>query len=222
MIKVLKHLFVVFLPNPIKIFIYNKYFDWDVHKTARIGFSFICADKVKIGAHTRIGHFNMIKNLEIFEIGEHSFIGNFNCANALPVGSKIHFQGEKDRVQALIIGDHSSVVKKHYFDCNNKIEIGRHTTIAGHGCSFFTHSINVEENRQETKKITIGHYCMVGACSVVTRGAILPDCSILAANSTLHKPYDKTHSLYSGVPAKAVKDLSPDSKFFHRENGFVD
>ncbi len=219
--KLLKYGFVVFLPNPIKIFLYNKFFGWEIDKTAKIGLSFISAKKVKMGAHSKIRHLNVIRNVELLQMGESASIGNMNAITALPLGRKTHFQDEIDRAPALILGDHSAIVKNHFFDCNNTIEIGHHSIVAGHRTSFFTHSINVESNRQETKKITIGDYCMIGAHSVVTRGAILPDCSILAANSTLHKPHDKTHSLYSGVPAVAVKELNPESKFFHREKGFV-
>ena len=63
---------------------------------------------------------------------------------------------------------------------------------------------------------------MVGAHSVLTRGAVLPDCSVLAANSTLHKAFEQTHMLYSGVPAKPVKELDPEGLFFKRKVGFVD
>lgn len=212
---------VVFLPNALKIFIYNKFFGWEIDRTAKIGLSFIHAKKVKMGAYSKIRHLNIIRNLELLEMAENATIGNLNSVSALPLGSKKHFSHEKNRSQSLIIGKYGAIVKGHFFDCNNTITIGSYTIIAGFGSAFFTHSINVENNRQETAPIHLGNYCMVGAKSVITRGAILPDCSILAANSTLHKAFDKTHTLYSGVPAVATKKLNPDSKYFKREVGFV-
>lgn len=214
--------FIALLPNKIKIFIYNNLFNWEIDKTARIGWSFIHAEKVKIGKNVRIGHFNVVKNLELFEVGDHSVIENLNSMSALPFGSTKHFQGEKDRFQAFILGSHAAIVKSHYFDCNNTIRIGNYSIMAGMGSAFFTHSINIKNNKQETGKITVGDYSMVGAHCVLTRGANLPDCCVLGANSTLHKHFDETHKIYSGIPAEPVKDLDPTGKFFNRDVGFVD
>lgn len=211
----------VFLPNTLKVIYYRKMFGWDISDNVKIGFSYIKASNVILSCGAKIGHFNVIKNLENFEIGENSKIGHFNKFNALEIRSNIHFEDEKNRTQSFIIGKECGITKSHYFDCNNLIKIGNFTIIAGHGCSFFTHSINIEKNRQETAPIYIGNYCMVGACSIITRGATLPDCSVLAANSTLHKAFEKTHTLYSGVPAMPLKDLNPESKYFHRDIGFV-
>jgi acetyltransferase-like isoleucine patch superfamily enzyme len=213
---------MMLMPNRVKIFLYNKLFGWEIDKTAKIGLSYLHVEKAKMGANTRIGHLNIIKNLERFEMGECSTLGNMNVVSALPLGSEIHFKHEEGRVQALIMGKHTDIVKNIFLDCNNKITIGDYTIIAGAGTSFFTHSINIERNRQESGPITLGSHSMVGADSVLTRGAVLPDCSVLAANSTLHKAFDQTHMLYSGVPAKPVKELNPEGLFFKRKVGFVD
>ncbi|PCJ95747.1 MAG: hypothetical protein COA45_12025 [Zetaproteobacteria bacterium] len=215
-------LLLVFLPSPIKIYIYNKFLGCDIHKTAKIGMSYICVRKIKMGAGARIRHLNIIKNLELLELGEVASIGNMNSITAVPSLSRMHFKNEKDRYPALIMGEHSAIVKKHFFDCNNTISIGKYATIAGLGSVFFTHGINLEDNRQELNKIKIGDYSMVSACSVITKGAVLPDCSILGANSTLHKAFSQSHTLYSGVPAQAVKKLDANFKYFHREVGYVE
>lgn len=213
---------LVFLPSPIKIYIYNKFLGCDIHKTAKIGVSCICVRKIKMGAGARIRHLNIIKNLELLDLGEAASIGNMNSFTAIPSSSSMHFKNEKNRYPALIMGEHSAIVKKHFFDCNNTISIGKYSTIAGLGSVFFTHGINLEENKQESNKIQIGDYCMVFACSVITKGAVLPDCSILGANSTLHKEFSETHTLYSGVPAQMVKKLDVNFKYFHRDIGYVE
>ncbi len=210
------------LPNILKRVIYTKVLGWEIHKTAKIGFSFIHAQKVKMGAGTKIKHFNVIRNLELLDMRDHACIGNSNIMSALPLESTRHFGTEDNRVQALIMGEYSAIIKKHYFDCNNTITIGHHSIIAGFGSAFFTHSINLMDNQQETKEIHISNYCMVGALSVITKGAVLPECCVLTANSTLHKAYDQTHTLYSGVPAVPVKTLDTACKYFYRETGFVD
>ena len=210
------------MPTIIKRFFYTVFFKWEIHKTAEIGISFIRAKHVKMGPYSSIKNFNVIRNLELLEVGEGSMIGKFNNINAIPLGSTRHFVEEANRKQAFIMGKHTDIVKGHFFDCNDTITIGDFTIIAGFGTAFFTHSINVETNRQETRKINIGSYCMIGAKSVVTRGGVLPDYSILAANSTLHKPFDESYMIYSGVPAKPMKKLEEDAKYFSRTKAFVD
>lgn len=221
-LKSLFLLLIVALPWKLKILIYNKIFGHEIDATARIGFSYINVEKLKMGPYARIGHMNAFTGLALLELETHAFIGNLNRANALPRGSNIHFQEVTERFPSLVVGAHTAIVKGHFFDCNSAIVIGHHSLIAGQGCVFFTHGIDIEQNRQKTAPISIGSYCMVTTCCVVTKGAALPDFSILGANSTLHKAFDTPYMLYSGVPAQPVKALNPSSAFFHREKGRVD
>lgn len=69
--------------------------------------------------------------------------------------------------------------------------------------------------------VRIGQYCFVGAACVILKGAVLPDFSILAANSTLHRAFDESYGLYSGVPAQRVRALDHDCAYFHRTIGYV-
>jgi acyl-[acyl carrier protein]--UDP-N-acetylglucosamine O-acyltransferase len=219
--KTILYLAISVLPGPLKRFIYNQFLGHEIHHTARIGLSFVQAKKIKMGPNSCIGSFNVIRNLELLSLGENSTIGKHNRASALPLGSNIHFMDEQDRYPALIIGRHTDITGKHVFDCNNTITLGDFTIVAGQGTLFYTHGINVKTNRQESGKISIGNYCMIGASCVVIKGAVLPDCSVLAANSTLHKAFDQTYMLYSGVPAQPVKQFSASSEYFHRKTGYV-
>jgi hypothetical protein len=45
---------------------------------------------------------------------------------------------------------------------------------------------------------------------------------VLAAGSTLARAFDEPFTLYSGVPAAAVKSLDKDYAYFSRTRGFVD
>lgn len=222
--KIFLHAFYFFLaifPSRLKCFVYNQFLGCEIHRTARIGFSLILAKKIVMGPHACIKHFNIIRNLDCLELGEAALIGNFNRVTCLPWGATRHFQMEENRRQALVLGRHAAIVGRHFFDCNNAILIGEYALIAGAGSSVFTHGINIQHNRQESGPVTIGKYCMIGAHSVILKNASLPDYSVLAANSTLHKAYTQTHTLYSGVPAVPVKALDPESKFFHRKEGYV-
>jgi acetyltransferase-like isoleucine patch superfamily enzyme len=50
----------------------------------------------------------------------------------------------------------------------------------------------------------------------------MPDYCVLGAGAVLPRPVVDTHTLYAGVPARAVKKLPPDWKYFTREAGFVE
>tara|TARA_R110002095_G_scaffold154534_5_gene134305 strand:- start:7080 stop:7748 length:669 start_codon:yes stop_codon:yes gene_type:complete len=222
MIKLLLSLFIAVLPNAVKRYVYNHFFGYDIHPTASIGLSLINVKNVKMGPHARIKHFCVIKGLECLEIGAYGSIGVLNRFSGVPLSETSFFQAKKDRYPALIMGEHSAIVSRHYFDCNDTITIGRFTTIAGLGCAFWTHGINIKDNVQETAPIEIGDYCLVSARVVVIKGAKLPDYSVLGANSTLHKAYDKPYTLYSGVPAVPVTTLDSSYAYFHRKKGAVD
>lgn len=209
------------LPNRLKIVIYNRLLKCDIHHTARLGLSYVKVKKIKMGPRTTIKSFCFIKNLELIEMGEKASIGRFNKITAMALTDKRNFQNESDRYPALIMGKNAAIVSNHYLDCNNKITIGDYTIVAGSGTAFFTHSINIEKNIQETSPIEIGHYCLISSRCVIVKGAKLPNYSVLGANSTLHKPYTEPYTLYSGVPAVPIKKYDPRSAYFARTVGFV-
>ncbi|OFW88909.1 MAG: hypothetical protein A3B66_06950 [Alphaproteobacteria bacterium RIFCSPHIGHO2_02_FULL_46_13] len=215
-------LMVAALPSRLKIIFYNQFMGGDIHPSAKIGFSLIDAKKIKMGANASIGHLNIIRGLELLDMGENSIILKQNSITALALGDTVQFAAEHDRFPALILGAHSAIVSKHFLDCNNTIVIGHHTTIAGLGTAFFTHGINIGQNRQESAPIRIGDYCMVGAMCCILKNSQMPDYSVLAAGSTWRGGFDTPYALYSGVPAAHIKNLNPESLYFHRAVGYVD
>jgi acetyltransferase-like isoleucine patch superfamily enzyme len=94
--------------------------------------------------------------------------------------------------------------------------------VAGARSQILTHAIDFKRNRQVSAPVRIGRYCFVGTACVVLKGARLPECSVLAAGSTLARAYDETFTLYSGVPALPVKALDRDAEYFRRTRGHVD
>lgn len=209
------------LPSKLKILVYNEFLNCDIHPTARLGFSYIKVKSIKMGPNTTIKSLCLIKNLELLEMGAKASIGRFNKISAMPLSEKRNFQSETNRFPALIMGRNAAIVSHHYFDCNNQITIGDFTIVAGSGTAFFTHSINIEKNLQETLPIEIGKYCLISSRCVIVKGAKLPDYSVLGANSMLHKTYTEPYCLYSGVPAVPIKQYDPNSAYFTRTVGFV-
>ena len=120
-----------------------------------------------------------------------------------------------------MLSAHSAITNRHIVDCTERIRIGAFTTIAGFASQLLTHSINLENSRQEANPITIGDYCFIGTNCVLLGGSSLPDYSVLGAKSLLNRNCRDSYFLYGGVPAKPIKALPPTTRYFQRESGYV-
>lgn len=210
------------LPWPLKRFMLVQFFKFEIHPSARIGLSWIYPKKLIMDSDSNIGHFNVAVHLDLISIGKHSSIARENWITGFSSNTNSkHFSHQKDRESNLIIGEHSAITKKHHIDCTNMIKIGNFVTIAGYSSQLLTHSINVELNIQDSHPIIIGDYCFVGTASTILGGSDLPSYCVLGANSLLNKAFSISYRLYGGNPAKEIKELSKDFKYFNREVGFV-
>lgn len=212
---------LAFLPSCLKRQVYNRFLGADIHPSAYVGFSYIRVGKLILGENAHIGHLNYICNLDSFELKRKASVGKLNKFTAQNRLKQRNFRQESTRSPSFAMGAHSSVVSGHYFDCNNHIELGDFTIVAGAGTTFYTHGINIEKNLQESSPIIIGSYCMIAGKNIVIKGSKLPDRCVLAAGSLLNKPYNESFTLYAGVPARPVKTIPKDSIYFHRDIGFV-
>ncbi|MCX6082315.1 MAG: acyltransferase [Chloroflexi bacterium] len=221
MAKLLISMFLLFFPWKIRRIMFNFLFGYCIHQTAKIGFSIIIPDKLVMGANAQIGHLSFCKGLRLLELGDNCIIGNLNWISGLALNDRKYFQYKNDRNPSLVLGAHSAVTSRHLFDCTDRVEIGRFSTIAGHGSQFLTHSINLEENKQKCHGIKIGDFCFVGTASVILSNTELPSYSILGAASLLNKKYFDKYYLYGGVPARPIKRLGEDWQYFQRTEGVV-
>lgn len=214
---------IIFLPWALRRLILIKIWKYDIHSTASIGFAFIYPKKLTMAKGSKIHHFNVAINLESIILGENSSINRSNWITGFPekaVGHK-HFQHQKDRKSQLVLGKEASITKRHHLDCTNRITIGDYSTIAGYSSQFLSHSINIQENIQDSYPIHIGDYCFVGTNSVILGGSKLPSYSVLGAKSLLNKSFEEEYYLYAGVPAKPTKPINKDAKYFHRDSRFI-
>lgn len=209
------------LPWKLRRIALNKWFGYNIHPTARIGFAWIFPKQLVMAEKTRIDHFAVAVNLLRIEMKAHSKIGRNNWITGFPQGHPKHFTHQPERKPVLIMGESSAITKHHHIDCTNLIEIGAFCTIAGYYSQILTHSINLMENRQDSAPIYIGDYAFVGTNVVILGGARLPAYSVLGAKSLLNKDYTEEWMLYAGVPAKPVQQIPADAKYFHRKDGFV-
>jgi len=214
-------LLTLWLPWPLRRRVLNFACGYSLAPGTRVGFSVVACTHLRMEPGARIGHFNVIKGARL-EMRECATIGDFNWIAGLPRGSSRHFGSEIGRDPALCLGRHAALTSRHFLDCSNRIDIGEFATIAGARSQILTHAIDLRSNLQVSAPVSIGRYCFVGTACVVLKGAGLPDCSVLAAGSTLARGYEETFTLYSGVPATPVKALARDGAYFSRVRGFVD
>lgn len=213
---------IVFLPWKLKRWFLIKIWKYEIHPTAKIGFSWVFPEKLIMEKYSKIDHLNVAVHLGSIVLGDYSKVGRSNWITGFPasIESK-HFSHQKYRKSELIIGKHSAVTKNHHIDCTNTIRIGDFVTVAGYNSQFLTHSIDIYEGRQDSKPILIGDYCFISTGVKILGGAALPDFSVLAAGAVLNKSFSDGWIIYGGVPAKPIKDIDKSSKYFSREKGFV-
>lgn len=218
----LKKIFSFFLPWSLRRPYLNYFFGYDISPKAKIGLAWVFPKKLVMKPYSKISHFTVAIHLDYIELSEFVSIGRSNWITGFASGTNSkHFKHQPKRSSQLLVGAHSAITKNHHLDCTNTLSIGSFVTIAGYQSQFLTHSIDVMHNRQDSKPIHIGDYCFISTNVVVLGGSVLPSHSLLAAKALLNKAYDASWTLYGGVPAKAIKEISKDASYFTRKDGFV-
>jgi len=117
----------------------------------------------------------------------------FNSLTGLSIGHNV-FLGHRAVIIALDL------------EIGDEVLIGPNVVISGGNHSFLNTSYRFGPHL--VKKIIIGNGAWIGANCVVTAGSVLPNRSVLAAGSVLTKVFDQQDSLYAGVPAKLLKQIT--------------
>jgi hypothetical protein len=211
----------LFLPWAVRRAVLRRFMGYEIADTSRIGLSWIYPKKLVLEAGARIGHLTICKDIDLLQVGESASIGNLNWITGFPSGPAAHFEHQPNRRPELILSRHSAITNRHLIDCTERIQIGAFTTVAGFATQLLTHSINLENSRQEAYPISIGAYCFVGTNCVLLGGSALPDYSVLGAKSLLNHSQVECYFLYGGVPAKAIKSLPATYRYFQRQSGYV-
>lgn len=221
--RLLLQLCIMPLPWVIRRSIYKLLFEADFATGSYIGRSLLMnVGAITMAEGSRIGHFNMIRNLDHLSLGKGAIIGTFNWIAGLRTGSGVRFfSGFPGRRSVLELGDQSAIVARHIIDCTDAVTIGEFTTVAGHRSQLITHSIDLDSNQQSCAPIAIGSYCFLGTAVVIVKNSVLPDHSALGAGSVVTRKLEEPWSFYAGNPACKIKDLSKDAKYFSRTRGFV-
>lgn len=213
----------LFMPWPLRRVLLIHVLGYKIHRSARIGFSLICPKLLEMGPGSIIGHLTLCKRgVSLLRLGEGAMIGNLNWITAVPLQGTPYFKDDVNRRTELVVHDQAAITTRHFVDCTTAVSIGRFSTFAGCRSIILSHSIDLINCKQSSSPISIGEYCFIGAAAVLLPGAALPDYSVLGANSLLNKSYTEPYFLYAGSPARPIKQLPSDFKYFTRTVGFVD
>lgn len=101
----------------------------------------------------------------------------------------------------------------HYIKIGNKVNVQDNATLH---CTYQKHPLNIGNN------VSIGHNAIVHGCTIkdnvlIGMGAIVMDACVVESNSiiaagavVLEGTHVESGSVYAGVPAKKVKDITPE------------
>lgn len=197
--------------------------NFQIDKTAYISrWSLIMPRRLEMKPRSFIGPCTLCKGLDLLRIEEFGYIGALNWITAFPSGTESHhFDLDPERKPRLVIERHAAITNRHLIDCTDEVALGAFSIFAGFRSQILTHSVDLNESRQRCKPVRIGHHCFVGTACVCLGGSSLPDKSVLGAHSLLNKEHDKAGYLYGGVPAKPIKALNWEAKYFSRQTGFI-
>lgn len=195
------------------------FFNYEIHPSARIGFSWVFPDKLFMGENSSIGHLNVVKGLSSLVLKDHALINRLNWITGHPIGCKLYFKCNKNRSPDLEIGEHAAITNRHLIDCTDRIEIGKYSIIAGFRSQLLTHGIDFSESAQKSSPIKIGQYCFIGTSSVLLKGTVIPDFSVVGAMSLVNKKHSEEWTLYAGVPAVNKATLDSSLAWFKRSVG---
>ena len=218
-------LIILLLVAPLPWFIRRIVFTWGfgfkLGKGTYIGPSLLDTQSLEMAEGSRIGWFNIVRNMESVVLGNKARLGTFNWIAGFRSRQSVHFGKFPGRRSALEIQDAAAITARHLIDCTDRIVIGRFSTVAGHRSQFLTHGIDFRENMQACAPIIIGEYCFIGTGSILLKGVQVPDCTVIAAGSVVSQKIDQGGYIYAGNPAAQLRPIDRDSGYFTRETGVV-
>ncbi len=214
--RVLNLFLGLFPSSRVKNFMLNR-LGHRIHSSASVAPNFIVGStRLELAPNSRIGPFNVLRNLVVLQLGEGAEIGQWNWLSAAPLLIEARHSPSSGRVT---VGAESAITSRHYFDASGGIEIDEFVTVAGARSVFMSHGIDVTDAVLDSAPITIGRYAMVGGSCSFLLGAHVPEYSVVAMGSVVIAGLTEGRSLYAGVPARLKKPV--DGKYFERTSGPV-
>ncbi|KZS41442.1 hypothetical protein AWE51_22325 [Aquimarina aggregata] len=171
--------------------------------SAKIGFVFLCVDKLILGPKVTIGHFNFIyiKNLTIEDEGyigklnvikgplscvfkKRGAIGNLNFIKRSAIGITY---GEA----RLELGELTKLTTRHYIDVTRDIIFGDFSILAGSGSQMWTHGyVHGQSGAERIRvdgEIKVGNNVYIGSRCIFNPGVLIGDGVTVGGNSAVTK-----------------------------------
>ena len=174
-----------------------------IHRTAKIGCSFLRCDHIYMDKHTHIGHLNIIQVRKLL-LREKAFIKSKNRIKG-PLNILMRREAAIARdnsifrgappiclgVATLRLDELGQVISKHHLDCTKSISVGKNSTIGGLGTQFWTHGfMHAPTGRKRIRvegEIIIGNNVYVGSRCVFNPGVKVGDSISIGSNATIAK-----------------------------------
>ena len=164
--------------------------------------------------NSRIGPFNVFRDVQRIELGPDSVIGQWNWISASRELIASGGRGE------FILGRHSAFTSRHYADVSGGIYVGEYTTIAGVRSTFVTHGIDWNRAVQRTRSIVIGDRCLISSNTNVAPGTRIGHGIVTGMGATLAGDLSQQSALYVQNRARPVKE-GLTGLYFSRTTGSV-
>ena len=161
--------------------------------------------RFEIAENARINPFNVFKGLSLVRLGDSAWIASWNWISAAP-----EFQQVDEKAGTLDMHRGAKIGSRNYLDCSGTILIREFGWVGGNRTFLQSHEPDLENHRQTAGRIVIGHHSLVHSCSVLLKGAYLPDQSVLQTNSTklAGSAADGRRGVYAGSPAKWIAETA--------------
>lgn len=206
-----------FLPWKVRRWILNRLPGVDLHPDSHIGLSIVCPrESLVLEENARVGHLNVIWNIDRLHLGRESRIGQLNWISAIRTEGTTIFDAYPDRRSELIIETCAGITQRHYLDCSDSVRLDEFALLGGVRSTVLAHHMNPHTGRQGCAPVRIGSYSMASTNCVLLGGGVLPDHSILGARSLLIDDPGPSYRLYVGSPARPVKEYPRDLAWFQR------
>ena len=212
---------VAVLPARWKPPVYRRLLRYRIGARVRIGVTLLDAVECEIGDDVVVGHGNVVLGVGRLVLGDHVDIGHLNVIRGgdevvleryvqLLRGNELNSIPDADPVNEvdprLFVGAGTVIAAGHKVDFTDRVEIGRHSILAGRHTSLWTH------NRQQTAPIVIGDHVYVGSEVRMAPGAGVPPGSIVGLGSVVVDALEPPGQLFAGVPARAMRPLTQDDR----------
>jgi acetyltransferase-like isoleucine patch superfamily enzyme len=182
---------------------------FQLEKGARVGFSLLAIDALKMSATSRVGHANRIMGPFAIELAEHGAIGHGNTMTRAPIGVSV---GRS----TLTIGVWGKVTSRHFLDLTCPISIGDYSTIAGSGSQIWTHGYvhatqGIDRYRIDGSVI-IGNNVYIGSMTFISMGVRIADGVIVGGGSAVAKDLLEPGLYVSSMLRQLPRPPEPDTR----------